>query len=520
MSFNLIHDQWMPVRRQDGTTDIIAPYQFTENINTNPIVVLDTPRPDFNGALIQFLIGLVQTTMAPKDNGEWRRGLSNPPSSEKLKNAFENVSNYFYFEEDGARFMQDYELRDGDALKIDKILMEMPGENTIINNRDHFLKRDTVKKMCYSCCATALFSLQTNAPSGGQGNRTSLRGGGPLTTIVLGDTIWHTVWLNTLTENNFERLGNLSKTEKRDIFPWMGPTRTSEKQQETTSQDVHPYHMFWSMPRRIRINFDKTEFGACDICGSSPEKLVTTYISKNYGTNYGGAWLHPLSPYTQSKKGDFLPRHAQPGGITYRYWSGLVQNDTERGELIALCVMNFKEVQRKYTDLHEVFRHPPRLWAFGYDFDNMKARCWYENQMPLIHVEDEIVGIYESTIASLIKIAEIVANNVRLCIKQSMGSNIKGDLSFIDTRFWTETESDFYLLLDKLNKTLKEDSDTLYIKRGWLKTLSEMAETLFDSYSQSNQLDISDPKRIAQAHQSMLFFNSEKYKKIADLLNT
>lgn len=518
MSFNLIRNQWMPVIRQDETEEVIAPYELTDNLDVNPIVSFNAPRADFNGSLIQFSIGLVQTTMAPKDNEEWRRGFNNPPSTEKLKSIFEAVSHNFNFDGNGARFMQDYELREGDALQIDKILMEMPGENTITSNRDHFLKRDTVKKMCIPCCITALFSLQINAPSGGQGNRTSLRGGGPLTTIVTGGNIWQTTWLNILPEEEFKRFGDFSKTDPRDIFPWMGPTRTSEKKQVTTPQDVHPYHMFWSMPRRIYVDTDKTESGDCDICGSNQENLVTAYVSKNYGTNYGGAWRHTLSPYTQTKKGDFISRHAQPGGITYRYWLGVVQNDIERGELVALSVSNFKEMRRDYADLHEVFMHLPRLWAFGYDFDNMKARCWYESEMPLIHVEDSIISIYESTIASIIKIAEIVAYNAKISIKKSMGDETKGDLSFIETRFWTETESDFYITLDKLYKTLKEGLDPLDLKKEWLKTLSYCAEKLFDSYSQSNQLDTSDPKRIAQAHQSMLFFNSEKNKKIADLL--
>jgi len=519
MSFNLIHNQWMPVIRHDGTKEIIAPYQLTENLGINPIVEFDVSRSDFSGSLIQFSIGLVQTTMAPKDKGEWRRGFTSPPSKEKLKDIFETVSQNFDFEGDEARFMQDYELREGNSLQIDKMLMEMPGKNTIENNIDHFLKRNTVKRMCFSCCATALFSLQINAPSGGKGIRTSLRGGGPLTTIVTADNIWDTIWLNVLPEGEFKRLGNFSKTDPCDIFPWIGPTRTSEKQQETTSQDVHPYHMFWSMPRRIRIKFDKTEPGDCDVCGKNEEKLVTTYISKNYGTNYGGAWIHPLSPYTQTKKGDFIPRHAQPGGITYRYWLGLVQNDAKRGESIALSVMNFYRMQH-YTDLHEVFRHPPRLWAFGYDFDKAKARCWYESRMPLIHIDEEIVSVYESTIEAIIKISETVANNAKISIKKSMGDYIKGDLSFIDTRFWTGTELEFYIALDKLNKILKDGSDTLKLKREWLKTVSNYAEILFDSYSQSNQLDTSDPKRIAQAYQSMKFFNSEKNKKIADLLQT
>jgi|GEM_PF-2865700 len=65
MVFNLINEKWIPVRRLDGKREIIAPWQVTDNIGSNPIVSLDANRPDFNGALIQFLIGLVQTTMAP-----------------------------------------------------------------------------------------------------------------------------------------------------------------------------------------------------------------------------------------------------------------------------------------------------------------------------------------------------------------------------------------------------------------------------------------------------------------------
>ena len=68
MTFNLIHEQWIPVRRQNGARSMIAPWQITDDLNGNPVIVLDAPRPDFSGALIQFLIGLVQTTMAPKND--------------------------------------------------------------------------------------------------------------------------------------------------------------------------------------------------------------------------------------------------------------------------------------------------------------------------------------------------------------------------------------------------------------------------------------------------------------------
>lgn len=524
MSFNLIDIQWIPVRRKDGTRQIIAPWHITSDYESNPIVAIDAPRPDFNGALIQFFIGLVQTTMAPKNDKEWRNGLIIPLSMDELKINFSKVANAFNIDGDGPRFMQDFELKNGENIQIDKLLMEMPGEKTIKDNTDHFLKRDTVTKMCIPCCAMALFSLQTNAPGGGMGNRTSLRGGGPLTTIVMGNTLWQTIWLNIMNELEFlKNCGNPAKNNDVDIFPWMGPTRTSEKGQETTPMDVHPAHIYWGMPRRTRINFNGLENGICEVCGCDYKNLVTSYISKNYGTNYGPGWRHPLTPHYKGKKSGILPRHGQPGGITYRYWLGLVQNDTERGNEPALVVHTFMEGhQLKYRDLHDVLKYAPRLWAFGYDFDNMKARCWYEGQMPLVQVEDSIRNDYESLASALIKTSEQVARNVTRYIKEAMfkrPADIKGDFSFIETRFWHDTEPDFYIMLNKLHKALVNHEDTTEIKRQWLKILAKTGEILFDSYSQSNQIEAGDPKRIALARRNMRLFNSENSKKIRELLD-
>jgi len=61
---NLLEKSWIPVRRASGQRLWIAPYQITDGIGQDPIVALDAVRPDFNGALIQFLIGLVQTAWA------------------------------------------------------------------------------------------------------------------------------------------------------------------------------------------------------------------------------------------------------------------------------------------------------------------------------------------------------------------------------------------------------------------------------------------------------------------------
>jgi CRISPR system Cascade subunit CasA len=521
MVFNLIHEKWIWVKRQDGKRELIAPWEITDNLDSNPVISLDAARADFNGSMVQFLIGLVQTTMSPKNEKGWRNYFTKPPSTDELKDTFDTVYNAFNLDGENGRFMQDHDLFEGNENCIDILLMEMPGSQTIDNNTDHFLKRETVTQMCYPCSATALFNLQLNAPSGGQGHRTSLRGGGPLTTLVLGNNLWQTIWLNVILEENFERLGDNSKNEISDIYPWMGATRTSEKTGgvNTTPMDVSPKQMYWGMPRRIRLDLDNVKEGNCDVCGCESDKLVSQYVSRNYGINYEGGWCHVLSPNRETKE-EIIPQHPQPGGITYRHWLGLVQNDPDKGYHPALAFDKFIEKQSDLTRLDNVFQHTPQLWAFGYDFDNMKVRCWYESTIPLFNVPEQIKSNYESVVSQLIKTAEIIGNNTRGCIKEALyGKNtVKGDLSFIDLRFWHDTESEFYSILNRLVSELDHDSEAFNLKIEWIGSLSRISEKLFDEYSQSALFSVIDPKRVAIARKNLRKYNSKGGAKISETL--
>ncbi|MDW7725512.1 MAG: type I-E CRISPR-associated protein Cse1/CasA [Candidatus Methanoperedens sp.] len=514
----MIDEKWIPVRRADGKNEIIAPWQVTDNIGSNPIVSLDANRPDFNGALIQFLIGLVQTTVAPKKDKNWRTGFAEPPSTGELKAAFEKVSHAFNLDGDSPRFMQDFEPGEWENNQIDKLLVEIPGNETIKDNADHFIKRDSVKRMCFACSAMSLFTLQTNAPSGGRGHRVSLRGGGPLTTIVMGYTLWQTIWLNVLNESDFvDKYGNSSLTDDASIFPWMGPTRTSEKNQLTTPEDAHPAQMFWGMPRRIFLDFNSDETGNCDVCDCDSNNLVTNYVAKSYGTNYEGGWRHTLTPYRRVKN-ELISIKGQPGGITFRHWLGLVQNDMKKGGEPATVVHTFRG---RHEGLEN--KKPLQLWAFGYDFDNMKVRCWYEGKMPLINVDDSIREYYESVIEQLIRVSELVSDNVRKYVKEAMfrrPGDVKGDFSFIDNRFWNNTEAEFYATLEKLRIAFSDDTDIIVdIKLQWLNTLFRIGEQLFDEYSQSNQIDVADPRRIALAYRNLRKFNQKNNKQIIKILD-
>lgn len=527
MSFSLINEAWIPVRRADGSQEKIAPWEITKNPDDNPIVSLAARRPDFNGALMQFLIGLLQTTFAPKEQHEWRKLLKSPPPPEQLKERFETVAHAFDLDGDGPRFMQDFDLADGEFKDISVLLIETPGGKTVRDNIDHFIKRGFVKGVCSSCAAVALFSMETNAPSGGVGHRTSLRGGGPLSTLVMFDpksgkglsaTLWRNLWLNVLEKESFLALsGNRKKAVSSDIFPWMAKTRTSDKNGSATyQQDVHPAQMYWAMPRRIRLDFDKTGKGNCDICSQPSDRLISRYRTKNYGVNYEGAWQHPLSPYSKKEKDgkmESFPLHAQPGGISYRHWLGFVGTDSEKGVEPARVVTEF--INHRMGQKKQL-----RIWVFGYDMDNMKARCWYESMMPIYQLEDEVRGDFEDAVKGMITAAVTMGRNLRGALKKawfSPGAEVRGDLSFIDTAFWQDTESAFYGIMDKLHRAFKNGDDDIPLLREWFHIINRETLNLFDVWAMRVDIEDENPKRIALARRDLRMFNKKTVRKALKL---
>jgi len=341
---------------------------------------------------------------------------------------------------------------------------------------------------------------------------------------VIGKTLWETIWLNVITRDSFSHFGNVKKTDGSDMFPWLEHTRTSGKNETTTSQHVHPVQMFWGMPRRIRLIFEAhTEAIQCDLCGCLVYDSASGYSDKSYGIHYKGGWHHILSPYsTDLKTGKSLPRHGQPGGISYRNWLGLIQNSPEKNFTSEPAVVVHLFREERGPDLSETSIIPFRLWAFGYDMDNMKARGWYEGTMPLIHVDKKIRSEYESMVSQMIKTVNLIAFNVRSSIKKALfapGAEVSGDLSVIDSEFWQNTEPDFYSILGELHENLKKKQPLNDLKLRWLSLLTREGEILFDRYSQSNTISVADPKRIALARRDFKIFSSPHNKKIIELLD-
>lgn len=511
---NLLEEKWLPVRRSTGQVDWIAPHQITEP----NIVAFAANRADFNGALVQMMIGLLQTTMPIDDEGDWEDLLDAPPTAEVLQKWFAPTTEAFVLDGNDARFMQDFSLTaaEGTECTIDALLIDAAGSSAIDKNTDHFVKRDTIKTMCPHCLATALFTLQTNAPAGGAGHRTSLRGGGPLTTLMVATpsrSLWQDLWLNVKPQWAFlQQGGDTQKKAKHFTFPWLGEISEIQPEGgETQPMQVHPHHLFWAMPRRIRVDFGDVQIGRCDVCKRDSTQLLHRYVTKPQGLNYKGVWRHPFSPYYETKEG-WLPVHPQPGGFSYQNWLAWVLGSTQSKKHVQAATTVNYVLGARWQKSGQF-----RLWVFGYDMDNMKPRCWYETTFPLY----DLAGSDHATqknlqqlVKQLIEASEQAVYYLRQAVKQAWfgDSDLRRDLSFVDKAFWDSTELGFYQKLSGLIEQARTDGgidmdDAKFITdlgEEWLKALCNKAMQLFDvDIVGAGSIGQQDPRRIAEAYNNL-----------------
>ncbi|WP_341501786.1 type I-E CRISPR-associated protein Cse1/CasA [Gallaecimonas sp. GXIMD4217] len=482
---NLITDSWLLFRLRDGSERTLP----LAAMASPEVVDFALPRADFQGAAYQFAIGLLQTCFAPEDKYAWEALYCKPPVQGDLGEAFAKAAHAFELEGEGPRFMQDYDSLAGTKpAPVSGLLIEAPGGNTLKLNTDHFIKRDEVTQLSPAMAALALFTLQINAPSGGQGHRTGLRGGGPLTTLVLPRDpeagLWQRLWLNVISRDKWPY--EEPDLHSADVFPWLGATKDSKKKgSEIYQQDVHPLHMYWAMPRRIRLLFEEKQ-GRCSLGGDDSERLCLHYLTQNYGNNYAGTWHHPLTHYRFNPKKpeeDHLSTKGQPGGIQYKQWHALAFEDRGEGNLPARVVMDFHSSKRDFFDFD--WGEYPRLWAFGFDMDNMKARGWYSTELPLVSLPPESADALLTEIKVVQSLAQEVLFHCRSQVKAALferPAEAKGDFSHIELAFWQRTQAAFFQAVASLLTCGAERLPSEGAWR-WLQALTATALDLFDEFA-------------------------------------
>ena len=515
---NLITTGWLQGVSSKGDCAPISPMDITGNW-----IDIAEPRPDFRGAIYQFLIGLLQLSMAPEDEDEWRDLYQDPPSRDDLAEALSTYQYAFELEVDGPAFMQDLLLLNTGGLKLNKnsvrsLLIDAGSRSNL-----HFNVYPEDFVLCEICFAKALFTLQINSPAGGSGTRTSLRGGGPLTTLVvpvdgnpeMPSTLWQKLWLNVLPKEALN--GSYSDIKKiGDVLPWMVATRTSDGSDgvETTPESVHPLQAYWSMPRRIRIDTSSIDgYGNCSICAAKGVRTIRHYLTRHGGTNYTGNWLHPLTPYSLDPEGQKPPisSKGRQAGKGYRDWLGLVLGNDDHQPDAARVVRYFTENRSRKER-----RKGCRLWCFGYEMSNMDALCWHDSTLPIHEVDISRRATFIGRVKNVLDSADAMSEELHKQVKSAWFKKPRGPEPAVFDSFWEETEPLFYKALNGLSDLygsvsvqggakdeVTEAGKLADVYKAWLNGTRRVTLQLFDYWVLSAPIEEQDMRRVIEARANL-----------------
>lgn len=431
---NVIADAWIPVRTTQGQR-IIRPDQIAEP----DVLFPDWPRADLNIGCLELLIGLVYLADPVAEVEDWATRRADP---DRLRAALTPLEKAFALGGDGPRFLQDLERFEAhnapaDISPPDMLFIDSAGVKTAKNNADVMVHRARYTRLDPALAAMALFTLQSQAPSGGAGNRTSMRGGGPMTTLVAPPEpgLWPLIWANV----------PLGHPQGSEALPWMRPTRRSDGNTVVHQpQDDNWAEAFFGMPRRLRLIFEGGQ--------------VTGVVQKPYGTNYEG-WEHPLTPHYRAKAGsEILPIHPRAGAFGYRNWLGVTAaapNTDMRRQ--AQVVAQWPERPSDPAGASVI--------VAGWAMDNMKPRDFTLSRQPLLADATHLGRLH-----GMIAAAEIAGTALRLQLKPVLGEGTAVEAQ--REAFFLQTQAPFESLLGALGH---EDAP-----RRWLDTLRQTALALFD----------------------------------------
>lgn len=490
MPYNLLADPVAPFLLASGEVrwlalaDIVAGHP-----NGDYAVEPAWPRADLDTATYELLIGLLSFVMAPKDRKEWRTHYRTPPLPEELGAALAPLLPAFDVDGDGPRFLQEAGL-DGDANPVEALFIDTPGVNGQKKNTDLLTHRGRYGGLCLPAAAMALYALQAFAPEGGRGNMTSMRGGGPMTALVMPEgeqggpplPLWHRLWANVATHDK-------EAPSAATVFAWLRTDLPIGKGEKHGGIKLHQgapsfderLHPFFGMPRRILLIVSE-QAGACAMTGREGP-LVTGFAQKPNGLNYG-AWIHPLTPYRRQKPAEIpYPVKPKSGRFGYRDWVAVTVGDSGEGSRsLSMAAQNVQRARHDYTDALSAKDTRPRarVRVSGWAMNKKEAISYLvaEQPLPLASLAD--VDFMDKLARGMASAGDIVSSALRHAIKSALAiKDERGVVEQARTAFYEHTDDAFHDLLGAMVLEAGVQGREEAVGR-WLKALRRVALQMFD----------------------------------------
>ena len=441
---NLINDPWIPVIRTGGEV-VLRPDQIAQA----DMEKLNWPRADLNLACMELLIGLVYLAHPCANRAA-------PPDAATLRAALAPLAPAFNLLGNGPRFLQDMKPLEGEPNPPDMLFIDSAGILTAKKNTDLMVRRGRYQGLPFPLAAMALYTMQAFAPAGGKGNRTSMRGGGPMVTLVRpeADGLWPQIWANV-------PHGTPLPAAELHKLPWMRETVSSEPKgvvmvPDEGSQTAPAPEVFFGQPRRLRL-----------VANSG---MVTGVIQRPYGNNYQ-QWRHPLSPYYTDAKGQTLPVHPKPGAFGYRNWRGVLLA-SEKGLKPQVLTTYLKDVKAAKCS----------LIVAGWAMDNMKPQDFIWSEQPVFTLSEDT----EFAATDMVEAAEAAGYALKVCVAE--GADKNRALAALEG-FYSTTQAPFEALLAKMA------ADGGLQHEGLLQALRKAALAAFDAAVLPGLPDLAESKR-------------------------
>lgn len=350
--------------------------------------------------------------------------------------------------------MQDAEpLLDGAESSVQTIFLDGGGEDGNI-----FAKKDRYSSLSLPMAAMVLYLLQTQAPEGGRGILTSLRGGGPLVSLVdPGDNLCSLIWANV-------PYGSPSPIE---ALPWMQDKAKASVATHYPENGDYDAEVFFGVPRRIRL-----------VAGEDGASIISVR-QRPYGRRYE-MWKHPCTPYARKSAEEawFPVRGARAIGFGYRNWLGVVAEPEDNAvSERALTLRNWKGRGVGANVL-----------IAGWAMKSAKARQFTFSRQPLLDLPIEL----ESRLIGLIEAAESAGVALRGALAPVLA---EGEVREAEREeFFRETETRFLAHATSLQAGGAPE-------KTWLDDLRKQALAQFDALAlpQLNQRDVKDVQKIVDA---------------------
>lgn len=499
----------MPVRVRDGGSRILS---LTELPSADDALDVAWPRPDFNAAAMELLIGIASLALQPSTDDAWAGIWHHGP--EDWEYHLHAIAPAFELLGDGPRFLQEFGGLTGEEVPVEDLIVDTSGENARNLNKDLLAHRGRYSELGLPTAAIALYTLQAFAGSGGPGFLTSLRGGGPLSTILVPvpeeqdpePSLWKKVWANVLPVAT-------PVNDVASVCAWMRPGFPASKIHES-DPSFHKLHAFFGMPRRIWLIVGQ---GSCAMT-EAEGFVIRSFVRKQKGHDYG-KWIHPLSPYLfDPKSGDPISVKAQSSRLRAADWIKAAVGEPpllRQASVVQLLPQRIEDICAPGSG------HMPVLRVGGWNMDKATATDWLGAEEPLYVTGDvernEALAQFGRVLAHA---ADEAAGYAASAAKRALfgdgpADTAKGGLATVRTEVLDAADAQFH---DHMARALHGE-DHGRLKADWLRILRSAALTAFDSAAPVRVDDPQKAIRIVSARRNLIaaFGEKSKAKRIREL---